>query len=1064
MGFRTDEIRYEMEMLFELEGQREADKFFEYVTENDLVPDFMSNSKEVLAHYDELQKEHAEDEEENIEDGEARMNEFLESMATGKKSYQMGCDFKGIKQIREYEDDDMFIPSSYLCVLKCFNKYFSNLFGTPYEIKLTKPFEYISKYAMSLTEARSIFDEDKNINPITGKKISKLDLPGFFKRGKNGHPVRIQSDNKSSAMAGILCVPMKEAKLLHAVLVYFCRKELRKDVGKRRDLKRIDWDRVVSKIEIYQDKDLTIEQKNIPKIHKKKNNRLTVTWDVETMVEIDGKKQKLIPIAIGFKFIDLHNPEVNDEAEIIFGEDCFTRFLTRVHEIHTDFVQKFSGKQRKIAEKVSIMLYAHNGGRFDNQFLKAISDPTVKFLEQINGGGSQIKRLILEKAGKNVVTKMVFTDSLPFSLSSLDQLGKTLKIKRPKMEFDIVGKDREWYTNNQDHWKPYLTRDVLALEECVISLDKKYHEFGECMNEHFGVASIAWALMCKTSYKIEDMTIPSHPVTRKFIRDSIYGGRTIHWKKYFNKGPHKCEDKLISLDANSLYPTAMAKGAYPSGHYSLLENLEVEAVTNKIMKGFLLIAEVTLDAGNVRFPLVPYKDGDGNLLYLANEFTGVYNSVDIMEALNMGYTLKKVHRGIWWAVSRKYFSRMVPALYGDRQKYKKEENNLEYVLKILLNSMYGKYLEHIKTSISFSDSCLNDFTKECLRMRKLPNGQNEYSLREYYPPERKPAYVGSFILSYARAIVNREILAIGPENIWYGDTDSLYTTLEASKRCRNLHNELGGFKNDYGENVFIDRAIFLDIKRYFLHIAGKDSITVKFNGIDFMDKKGKNLIFDSNKDFGGDKADYIENEIFLKTARGEPILKLGAERWYRALGTVTICRKDMQFQINPNKRAEWKGDEYYPLQYNHKKDERIIALGNLNPFEQVASILPNYDMTIHGINSKLPLMVEKGSSYKVSGEQMKNLNIKLPHMIGSDGTIYKKTKDAIVRCGKYGIDNTKYETPEDLSYLFWMEFKANDLMPNEIITRAQVNEYLHKTLKRLCAHTAKLETRTHTPA
>jgi hypothetical protein len=303
-------------------------------------------------------------------------------------------------------------------------------------------------------------------------------------------------------------------------------------------------------------------------------------------------------------------------------------------------------------------------------------------------------------------------------------------------------------------------------------------------------------------------------------------------------------------------------------------------------------------------------------------------------------------------------------------------------------------------------------------------------------------------------------MTIGPENIWYGDTDSLYTTLEAAKRVTNMNNDLGGFKNDYGENKYIDRAIFLDIKRYFLHIADqkdKEDVKVKFNGISFKEKKGKSMLLSNYKYFKGTRAECIEDEIFLKACIGEPIPPLTSERWERALGSVMICEKDMQFQMSPEKRAGWIRDEYYPLQYDHNTEERIMVRGQLDPFAKALTNRLNYDMTLYGINSKLPLVVEKGADHTLSEKAMKALNINLPFMIGKDGKIYQKRNDEIIKYGKYGIDNTSEATTntEVLKHLFWLELKGNDPIPNETITRAQADAYLHNCLKRF--HSRKAE-------
>merc|ERR1712150_110273 len=48
----------------------------------------------------------------------------------------------------------------------------------------------------------------------------------------------------------------------------------------------------------------------------------------------------------------------------------------------------------------------------------------------------------------------------------------------------------------------------------------------------------------------------------KFMREACYGGRILRQNKHFKA---KGNDKMIALDANSLYPSAMANYSYPTG-------------------------------------------------------------------------------------------------------------------------------------------------------------------------------------------------------------------------------------------------------------------------------------------------------------------------------------------------------------------------------------------------------------------------------------------------------------------------------------------------------------------
>ena len=165
-----------------------------------------------------------------------------------------------------------------------------------------------------------------------------------------------------------------------------------------------------------------------------------------------------------------------------------------------------------------------------------------------------------------------------------------------------------------------------------------------------------------------------------------------------------------------------------------------------------------------------------------------------------------------------------------------------------MNSTYGKMLEVLDCTNTFitdnfddilSKSKISNYVsqKQMRGLIQLNNGQCEASFSLGEPTVRKPLQLGAFILSYARAHVNKLIREVGTENIYYGDTDSLYITKDAYNKVKDnpefIGNGLGQYKNDYGDNININNAVFLDQKRYLLindnkllgEIKGYKSIT-----------------------------------------------------------------------------------------------------------------------------------------------------------------------------------------------------------------------------------------------
>ena len=95
------------------------------------------------------------------------------------------------------------------------------------------------------------------------------------------------------------------------------------------------------------------------------------------------------------------------------------------------------------------------------------------------------------------------------------------------------------------------------------------------------------------------------------------------------------------------------------------------------------IIEVTMDAGNIRYPIHPYKTIKNNLLYKSNVFTGVYNEVDVREMIRDGYKVVEIKKGIYWKRSEKIFSHLIKKLYDKRKEQKKNGDSREYITKII---------------------------------------------------------------------------------------------------------------------------------------------------------------------------------------------------------------------------------------------------------------------------------------------------------------------------------------------------------------------------------------------
>lgn len=603
----------------------------------------------------------------------------------------------------------------------------------------------------------------------------------------------------------------------------------------------------------------------------KPRQNLALVYDIETYTSTTGlvnlitgatMKKELIPFAAGYMLVDLitYTP--------LYDTYRLVTVNTKKDNLFTILFNAWTADPN-IPNK--IQTYAHNGNRFDNLFIKKC--PTVKFISQI-GSSSKLKSLTVSHTDGNNTKTYTFKDTLPFVLQSLKSACKTFKTEHQKLDFDIVDWSFEQYvqhfnsTDPKTNWKEYLKYDVLCLGEVLAKAeDLFFNTFGVSTSWTTGIPGIAWGNIEANCYGIRELSVPITQSLISFYRESCYGGRVLTWKRHYKapqnpiamlmEGVYKfyCEGidisdtyGMMSIDMNSLYPAAMSMCSFPIGFPILFpDNISFEDL-NKFAH---YVGEFIIQIPNTQYPFHPYRTSQGNVIYPSNvTIQGVYNDVDIREMLKDGCQVLKVIRGVYFKEGFRLFKYLVETLYKLRL-FHGSKTTLGYCLKIIINSQFGKMLETIRTTISFSDKPSHHGV-----CKLLPNGQYETSSSLKKVKVRKPIHIGGYITAHSRAICNEIIRTALPENIYYSDTDSFYIEKKVLKeRNMNIGFELGEFKSDYGDKTIIE-ATFLDSKRHMLKMAQavplkaktdtdpgndtpviKNSVKAKFNGLGFTSTK-----------------------------------------------------------------------------------------------------------------------------------------------------------------------------------------------------------------------------------
>ena len=258
------------------------------------------------------------------------------------------------------------------------------------------------------------------------------------------------------------------------------------------------------------------------------------------------------------------------------------------------------------------------------------------------------------------------------------------------------------------------------------------------------------------------------------------------------------------------------------------------------------------------FPLLSYvKDGisyynnnmEGRIVYLTHfeleDFIKYQEgSVDFIEA-------------IYWKGDKDIrMSSYIKQCYELRKKYKKEGNQLQEVLKLFMNSSYGKTIQKdIKEDYRFYDKRSGDkFLKNNYgRIKEIIEINSQtywFKLDGINELTFIPCHIGALILGMSKRIMNEVICTAEDNNIdvYYQDTDSIHIKKQDVKSLADAFEarfgreliglEMGQFHVDFplidNKETWSKRSIFLGKKCYIdclINTEGKEEDFIRMKGV-----------------------------------------------------------------------------------------------------------------------------------------------------------------------------------------------------------------------------------------
>lgn len=356
------------------------------------------------------------------------------------------------------------------------------------------------------------------------------------------------------------------------------------------------------------------------------------------------------------------------------------------HNLMQSFINCCFTKAKK---RKRALFYFHNLGRFDGIFLLNYAtqqenlDIEVLFRENI------YQKIVLKDKTNGL--SIEFRDTFLLLPLSLDKLAKTFTESENKTSFDFNYSFDDFVRN------PGLLLELekYCLNDSII-LREGFLNYCNIMETHLKINPLqnltisSLALKCFRTHYYDDKETPvelTKENTDAFIRKSYKGGVVDVYKPYIKEGFH--------YDINSLYPYVMYKYDMPIKR-GVWQNIQNSASFD--INSFFGFLEVEVQCPvDMYIPFLTVSDPVKGLISPTGEWTGVYFSEEIKYATSLGYTFKYI-KGVSYAKG-KPFSNYVESMY-EKRKNTKRGSALNVVLKLLMNSLYGRFGMGIENMIT----------------------------------------------------------------------------------------------------------------------------------------------------------------------------------------------------------------------------------------------------------------------------------------------------------------------------------------------------------------------------
>jgi len=346
----------------------------------------------------------------------------------------------------------------------------------------------------------------------------------------------------------------------------------------------------------------------------------------------------------------------------------------------------------------------------------------------------------------------------------------------------------------------YLYKDCVSLAQVI------HAHFTSSIIADAGVSFTSAGQAMRIFRRFLDYPIESSTVFEDiFVRKAYKGGRTEVFKFFFD-GEYDVKSNPLSLsketlkdvkkmagkkircyDANSLYPTVMAQFLYPMKFKGIFKGPAT-------VKGMFEKYEYGIFHVKVKVPKtlhIPplgiehtFENGTRKYIFPVGVFEGHWTKFEIDYAITLGVEIIEYYECAVYEKPEPIFKNFIDTMYARRREAQKaKDETTSTVTKLAMNSCYGKLGMDLMSKYSLVGRSQCTGNEEVYREMEFDDyDDDEFThVRMIYKKPSDTAKMSTkvifacYVTSYARVLMHKEMMKVGSNNIWYTDTDSLFT-------------------------------------------------------------------------------------------------------------------------------------------------------------------------------------------------------------------------------------------------------------------------------------------------